>query len=249
MLAKRIIVCLDTRNGRLVKGVRFRNLVDHGSPAEAAMRYYNEGADEICFLDISATQEGRLALVGVVKDVAARVFIPLAVGGGIKNILDIRYLTSSGADKVSLNTSAVENPGLIEEASRLLGSQSVVIAIDARKTRSGFRVFTRAGTHETRLRPDEWAREAVSLGAGEVLLTSIDADGTQRGYDIELLELVRRAVDVPLIASGGAGRYEHFLEAFSAGADAVLAASLFHEARMSIAGLKDYLREKGITVR
>ncbi|MEO0181144.1 MAG: imidazole glycerol phosphate synthase subunit HisF [candidate division WOR-3 bacterium] len=249
MLAKRIIVCLDTRDGRLVKGVRFKSLVDHGSPAEAAMRYYNEGADEICFLDISATQEGRLALADVVKDVVRGVFIPLTVGGGIKNLSDIRVLTGSGADKVSLNTAAVENPGLIEEVSRLLGSQSVVIAIDAARTPDGFRVFTHAGTRETRLRPDEWASEAVSLGAGEVLLTSIDADGTQEGYDIELLRTVRRAVNVPLIASGGAGKHEHFLEAFSAGADAALAASLFHEGRMSIGGLKNYLREKGVAVR
>lgn len=250
MLAKRIIPCLDTRNGRLVKGVMFRNLVDHGDPARVAERYYEEGADEICLLDVSATLEGRLALIQVVKGVAERIFVPLSVGGGIRSTEDAVRVACSGADKISVNTGAIENPGIIEELARTLGSQSVVLAIDARKTPDGFRVFSHSGTRITGLSPDDWAREGVSLGAGEILLTSIDRDGTQDGYDLELFSLVRKAVDgVPIIVSGGAGRYEHFLEAFRAGADACLAASLFHEERMKIGELKRYLKNMGVAVR
>ena len=249
MLAKRIIPCLDTRNGRLVKGVRFADLVNHGDPAQAAGRYYLDGADEICLLDISATQEGRLALEKVVNAVAGVISVPLSVGGGIRSLEDIQRLTMAGADKLSLNTAAVEDPDLISRAARLVGSQSVVIAVDAKRVGTGFRVFTRAGTHQTQLEPCQWAKQAEALGAGEVLLTSIDADGTNQGFDVELIARVRRAVDLPIIASGGAGSLEDFWDAFNAGADAALAASLFHRGKMTVAQVKAYLREKGVMVR
>ena len=249
-LAKRIIACLDVRNGRVVKGVNFEGLRDAGDPAALATRYNAEGIDELVVLDVAATAEGRLALVRTIEAVAARLFIPLAVGGGIRSLDDAARVVDAGADKVSLNTAAVEDPGLITTIAGRFGSQAVVVAIDARRAGDATQVFTRAGQRPVGLDAVGWAREAERRGAGEILLTSIDADGTRQGFDCILTAMVSDAVDIPVIASGGAGAADHFVEVFSAGhADAALAASILHEASCAVRVIKQRLRERGIPVR
>jgi cyclase len=250
MLTRRIIPCLDVDAGRVVKGTKFLNLVDAGDPVEVAARYNREGADELVFLDITASSDKRPILLDVVRRTAERVFIPLTVGGGVRSVADVRTLLKAGADKVSINTAAVKDPGLVRNASRAVGSQCIVAAIDAkRRTGGGWEVYIHGGRTPTGLDAVAWARKVVRLGAGEILLTSMDADGTKAGYDTRLLKAVCEAVTVPVIASGGAGRPEHFLDAFRAGSDAALAASLFHFKELSIARLKRYLSGKGIPVR
>jgi len=252
--AKRIIPCLDVKGGRVVKGVRFRDLKDAGDPVELAARYEEEGADELVFLDISATPEQREPLYRVIYDTASVLTIPFTVGGGVKSLADFGRILDSGADKVSINTAAVRNPALVSEAAREYGRQAVVVAIDAKRvgraTPSGWEVYVSGGRIPTGLDAIEWAVEASRLGAGEILLTSIDHDGTRKGYDIELTSRVVNAVDVPVIASGGAGKPEHFLEAFTkAGADAALAAGIFHYKVYSIREVKEYLARNGVEVR
>ncbi|MCS7284906.1 MAG: imidazole glycerol phosphate synthase subunit HisF [Hydrogenobacter thermophilus] len=250
MLAKRIIPCLDVAKGRVVKGVRFENLVDAGDPVEVAKAYEEQGADELVFLDISASYEGRSIMIDVVRRVAEQVFMPFTVGGGIRDIEDIRKLLLAGADKVSINTAAVKNPGLIRESAIRFGSQCIVVAIDAKRKASGWEVYINGGRTPTGLDAVEWAKKVASLGAGEILLTSIDADGTKSGYDVELTRAVAESVNIPVIASGGAGTFEHFYSVFTDGkADAALAASLFHFKEISIHELKEYLHSKGIPVR
>ncbi|NQT84512.1 imidazole glycerol phosphate synthase subunit HisF [bacterium] len=251
MLAKRIIPCLDVKDARVVKGINFVNLRDAGDPVEIAAAYGREGADEVVFLDITASVEKRRAIVEVVRKTAEQVFIPLTVGGGIRNIEDIRLLLKSGADKVSLNTAAVENPELVTESSRAFGNQCIVVAIDAKRVSSGkWIVYIYGGRKPTDLDAVEWAKEAEKLGGGEILLTSMDADGTKNGYDLELTRTISEAVNIPVIASGGAGNLKHLCEAFTVGkADAALAASIFHYGEYSIAEAKRYLRERNIAVR
>ena len=252
MLAKRIIPCLDVKDGRVVKGINFLNLVDAGDPVEVASIYSRENADEIVFLDITASVEKRSTILNVVKKTAEQVFIPLTVGGGIRSIEDIRLLLKSGADKVSLNTAAVENKDLIREASEQFGSQCIVVAIDAkRKIRNlKWEVYIYGGRKPIGLDVVQWAKEVEEIGAGEILLTSMDADGTKNGYDIELTRAVSEAVNIPVIASGGAGTPQHLCQALTEGkADAVLAASIFHYGEYSIQEVKKYLREKGIEIR
>ncbi len=255
MLSKRVIPCLDIKNGRVVKGVNFVDLIDAGDPVEAAARYNEQGADELVFLDITATLEGRDTTLEMVKKVAAEVFIPFTVGGGIRNRDDIRNLLLAGADKVSLNSAAVSNPQLIKEAAEEFGSQCIVCAIDARyvPAKDGkapyYEVYTAGGTKPTGLEVVAWARQAEALGAGEILLTSMDRDGTKAGYDNLLNKRVTDAVRVPVIASGGAGKMEDFYDAIvDGGCDAVLAASLFHFGTIRIADLKHYLADKNIPV-
>jgi len=254
MLTKRIIPCLDVTQGRVVKGMSFTQLRDAGDPVELAAFYYKEGADELVFLDIGATPEGRNTMVDVVERVSEQVFIPLMVGGGLRGIDDIRRMLRVGADKVSINTAAVQNPGLITEGSEKFGSQCIVVAIDAKKVNSKDRpkweVLTHGGRKPTGIDAIQWAKQAIALGAGELLLTSWDADGQQAGYDLELTRAVSEAVPVPVIASGGAGNLEHLYQALVIGkADAVLAASIFHYQIYSIRQVKDYLAEKGVPVR
>ncbi len=250
MLAKRIIPCLDVDKGRVVKGVRFLNLVDAGDPVEVAKVYEEQGADELVFLDITASAEDRKITLEVVKRVAEEVFMPFTVGGGISSLEDMRRLLEAGADKVSINTSAVKNPQLIYEGAKKFGSQCIVVAIDAKRRGNGWEVYIHGGRTPTGLDAVEWAKKAESLGAGEILLTSMDRDGTKSGYDIELTKAVSKAVNIPVIASGGAGSMEHFYEAFVlGGADACLAASLFHFKEISIPELKGYLASKGVPVR
>lgn len=250
MLAKRIIPCLDVDRGRVVKGVKFQNLVDAGDPVEVAKVYEEEGADELVFLDISASAEGRKIMLDVVKRVAEEVFMPFTVGGGVSSLEDIRKLLESGADKVSINTSAVKNPSLIYEGAKRFGSQCIVVAIDAKRKANGWEVYIHGGRTPTGLDAVEWAKRVESLGAGEILLTSMDKDGTKQGYDIELTRAVSQAVRIPVIASGGAGSLEHFYEVFSkTDADAALAASLFHFREISIRELKEYLAVRGVSVR
>ncbi|MEJ7555419.1 MAG: imidazole glycerol phosphate synthase subunit HisF [Aquificaceae bacterium] len=250
MLAKRIIPCLDVDKGRVVKGVRFLNLVDAGDPVEVAKVYEEQGADELVFLDITASAEDRKITLEVVKRVAEEVFMPFTVGGGISSLEDMRRLLEAGADKVSINTSAVKNPQLIYEGAKKFGSQCIVVAIDAKRKGNGWEVYIHGGRTPTGLDAIEWAKKAESLGAGEILLTSMDRDGTKSGYDIELTKAVSKAVNIPVIASGGAGSMEHFYEAFVlGGADACLAASLFHFKEISIPELKGYLASKGVPVR
>jgi cyclase len=253
MLAKRIIPCLDVKDGRVVKGVHFVNLRDAGDPVECARLYNAEGADELVFLDISATPEGRATVVEMVKQVAVEVFMPFAVGGGVRSVEDVRKLLLAGADKVSVNTAAVKDPALITAASERFGSQCIVIAVDARRVEAEatrWEVYVNGGRTPTGLDAVEWATKAVELGAGEVLLTSMDADGTLDGYDIPLTRAVAEAVPVPVIASGGAGKLEHFAEALTQGkADAALAASLFHDRVVSVGEVKEYLAGRGIAVR
>jgi len=250
MLAKRIIPCLDVKDGRTVKGVNFIALRDAGDPVELAVRYSAEGADELVFLDISATVEGRGIFVDTVRAIAAAINIPFTVGGGISDTAHIESLLDAGADKVSINTAAVKDPGLIERAAASFGSQCIVLAIDAGRVGSDRKVFLNGGRTATELDAVEWAIRGVGLGAGEILLTSMAADGTKAGFDIELTRRVSRAVDVPVIASGGAGTLDHFAEALSIGkADAALAASVFHFKKIGIRDLKAFLRMRGLEVR
>ena len=252
MFAKRIIPCLDVNRGRVVKGVNFVNLRDAGDPVEVAKIYNEAGADELVFLDITATHEGRRTVVDMVRRVAETVFIPFTVGGGISTVDDFRELLCEGADKISINSSAIRNPRLICDAADKFGSQCVVVAIDAkrRSDNSGWNVYINGGRIDTGLDAVTWARIADKLGAGEILLTSMDCDGTKSGYDIELTRAVSEAVSIPVIASGGAGNMEHFKDALTVGkADAALAASLFHFREVEICDLKKYLAENGVSVR
>lgn len=252
MFAKRIIPCLDVKNGRVVKGVNFVNLIDAGDPVEIAKIYNDAGADELVFLDITATNEARGTVIEMVKKVAEAVFIPFTVGGGIKSVEDFRELLLQGADKISINSSAIKNPQLISDASQKFGSQCVVVAIDAKRRddNSGWNVYINGGRIDTGLDAVEWAKKAESLGAGEILLTSMDCDGTKAGYDIDLTRTISESVGIPIVASGGAGELKHFKEALTDGkADAALAASLFHFREIEINDLKKYLSEEGIPVR
>jgi cyclase len=267
MFAKRIIPCLDCKNGRVVKGVKFVNLRDAGDPSELAEAYNREGADELVMLDISASREGRATLMDTVQRVARRLFIPLTVGGGVRTLEDAQRLLSAGADKVSVNTAAVESPEVVSQIAEHFGRQALVVAIDARrraapvgqecaprqegaKAAPQWRVLTYGGTQQTELDAVEWAREVESRGAGEILLTSMDADGTQAGFDCELTKIIADALHIPVIASGGAGGLEHFAEVFLKGhADAALAASIFHFETYTIRSLKEYLQSQGVPVR
>ena len=250
MLCKRIIPCLDVKDGRVVKGTNFINLVDAGSPVELAERYSKEGADELVFLDITASAEKRKTLTSIVSDVAKAIRIPFTVGGGISELKDIEALLKAGADKVSLNSSIVKNPGLISQASKQFGSQAIVAAIDIKFIGKDYKVFVKGGREETDLYAMNWCKQAADYGAGEILLTSMDKDGTKEGYDINFLKELTSSVAIPVIASGGAGTKEHFLEAFKkANADACLAASLFHFNILPIRELKDYLNQNDVIVR
>ena len=252
MLAKRIIPCLDVRDGKVVKGVNFVGIKEVGDPVECAIEYDKQGADEICFLDITATHEGRGTMVDVVRRTAKHVFVPLTVGGGIRTVDDFREILRAGADKVSVNSAAVRRPELIREAAEIFGSQCVVVAIDARRREdgSGWNIYKNGGRIDVGMDAVEWAMKADRLGAGEILLTSMDCDGTKAGYDNELTAAVADLVSIPVIASGGAGTKEHFYDALTKGkADAVLAASLFHYKELEICDLKDYLAGRGISVR
>ena len=247
--AKRIIPCLDVKDGRVVKGVNFVGLKDAGDPVEVAKRYNQEGADEITFLDITASHENRDTIVHIVKSVAKEVFIPLTVGGGIRKFEDIYALLNVGCDKVSINSSAVKNPNFIDEASKRFGTQCIVVAIDVKKVGDNYNVFVNGGRIDTRLNAYEWAKEVQERGAGEILLTSMDADGTKAGFDIEVTKKISEMLHIPVIASGGAGTMEHIKEAFINGADAALAASIFHFKEIDIMDLKRYLRDNNIPVR
>lgn len=252
MLAKRIIPCLDVKDGRVVKGVNFVNLRDAGDPVELAATYDREGADELVFLDISATVEGRATMIEVVKRTAGEITIPFTVGGGISHVDDMKRLLRAGADKIGINSAAIKNPELVKEGARKFGSQCIVVAIDAKFNPewNEWEVYTHGGRQATGIRALEWAREAEKLGAGEILLTSMDADGTKDGFDLKLTEAVSKSLGIPVIASGGAGRIEHFSEVFQqAQADAALAATIFHYKEMTIAEVKDDLRRKGVEVR
>ena len=252
MLAKRIIPCLDVTGGRVVKGVNFVNLIDAGDPVQTAAAYSEQGADEITFLDITASSDGRDTMVDVVKRVAEQVFVPLTVGGGIRTAGDVRQMLNAGADKVSINTAALFDPDVLDVTSELFGNQCIVLAIDAKRNvdRPGWTVYTHGGRRPTERDAVEWAREGVARGAGEILLTSMDCDGTKDGYDNELTRAVSEAVDVPVIASGGAGNLEHLYDAVEQGAaDAVLAASIFHFGTYSIQEAKEYLQDRGVPVR
>lgn len=252
MLARRVIPCLDVHGGRVVKGIQFVDLVDAGDPVESAKAYDAQGADELVFLDITASSEGRSIMHDVVARTAEQCFMPLTVGGGLRSLSDIEAMLKSGADKVSLNTSAIQTPQLIADASERFGTQCIVVAIDARRQPDGksWRVYTHGGRQVTEFDAITWAKQAVALGAGEILLTSMDADGTQAGYDCPLTRAVSDAVSVPVIASGGAGAMSHFAEVLNAGgASAVLAASLFHFGTFTIPQVKAYLASQGIPVR
>lgn len=253
MLTKRIIPCLDVKDGRVVKGVSFVNLRDAGDPVEVATAYDRDGADELCFLDITASYENRKTILEVVARTAERVFMPVTVGGGVKTLDDIRALLNAGSDKISMNTTAVEHPDFVRAAAARFGSQCIVVAIDAKRTdrkAGGWEVFTHGGRRPTGRDVVEWARAMEASGAGEILLTSMDRDGTQDGYDLELTQAVSCAVSIPVIASGGAGRLEHLVDAFSIGkADAVLAASIFHYRTYTIEQAKVFLDDHGIPVR
>ena len=251
MLAKRIIPCLDVRDGRVVKGVNFVNIRDAGDPVELASYYSKQGADEIVFLDITATSNGRKTVADVVERTASRVFVPLTVGGGIRTLEDCQILLRAGADKISVNSAAVKDPTLISRAAERFGSQCVVLAIDARKQpEGGYEVVVAGGRIPTGLDAVEWAKEGQRLGAGEILLTSMDADGTKAGFDIEMTRAVTQAVSIPVIASGGCGSLEHFAQVFEeTGCDAALAASLFHFGELTVPQVKDYLARRNIPVR
>ena len=250
MLTKRIIACMDVRDGQVVKGVQFQQLRHAGDPAELAARYNVEGIDEVVILDITATLESRQALADTISAVAHRIFLPLTVGGGIRSEDDAAAAVEAGADKVSLNTAALKNPALITTLARRYGSQAVIVAIDAKRRGDGFAVYVRSGTSDAARDAVEWAREAESRGAGEILLTSMDRDGTRSGFDCDMTAAVANAVNIPVIASGGAGGLDHFCDVFTHGhADAALAASIFHYADTSVAELKRHLRERNIPVR
>jgi len=251
MLNKRIIPCLDVKDGKVVKGINFVGIKDVGDPVECAKMYNEQGADEIVFLDITATYEARKTIVDIVRDTAKEVFVPLTVGGGISTIEDFSTLLRAGADKVSVNSAAIKNPDLIKEAADKFGSQCVVVAIDAKKMENGrYNVFIAGGRIDTGIDAIEWAKKACELGAGEILLTSMDADGTKQGFDLPMLNAVCEVVNVPVIASGGCGKLEHFSEVFEkSGADAALAASLFHYKELTVGEVKAHLKEKNIPVR
>ncbi|HLD22550.1 MAG TPA: imidazole glycerol phosphate synthase subunit HisF [Sulfuricurvum sp.] len=247
--AKRIIPCLDVKDGRVVKGVNFVGLKDAGDPVEVAKRYNEEGADELTFLDITASHEERDTIVHIVEQVAKEVFIPLTVGGGIRVLDDIYRLLAVGCDKVSINSAAIKRPEFINEGAKRFGSQCIVVAIDVKRTGDQYNVYLNGGRVDTGINALEWAKEVVDRGAGEILLTSMDADGTKAGFDLSITEQISRAVNVPVIASGGAGTMEHIKEAFEHGADAALAASIFHYKEIDIMDLKRYLSANGIPVR
>lgn len=248
----RIIPCLDVNNGRVVKGVNFVNLTDAGDPVEIAAAYDAAGADELVFLDITASCDGRNTVVDMVRKVAEKVFIPFTVGGGIRSVEDFRAILREGADKVSVNSAAIKRPELIKEAADIFGSQCVVVAIDAKRREpfDGWNIYLNGGRVDTGIDAVEWAKKAEILGAGEILLTSMDCDGTKNGYDIELTKKISESVSIPVIASGGAGKLEHFKDAVTQGkADAVLAASLFHFKELEIRQVKEYLQKEGVSVR
>jgi cyclase len=251
MLAKRIIPCLDVKAGRVVKGVNFVSLRDAGDPVEIARRYDEQGADEITFLDITASSDERDIILHIVEACAEQVFIPLTVGGGVRKVEDVRRLLNAGADKVSMNTAAVQNPDLVAESSAKVGSQCIVVAIDAKQTSPGkWEVFTHGGRNNTHIDAIEWARKVESLGAGEILLTSMDRDGTKNGFDLVLTRGVSEAVGIPVIASGGVGNLQHLADGVTEGkADAVLAASIFHYGEYTVKQAKEYMRSRGIEVR
>ncbi len=249
-LAKRVIPCLDVNAGRVVKGVNFVGLRDAGDPVEIAARYDGEGADEVCFLDITASSDERDLLLHVIEAVAERVFIPLTVGGGVRQVADVRRLLNAGADKVSINTAAVQNPALVREASDIVGCQCIVVAIDAKQNGASWEVYTHGGRRATGIDAIGWARRMAQAGAGEILLTSMDRDGTRDGFDIALTRAVAEAVTVPVIASGGVGSMQHLAEGVLAGgADAVLAASVFHFGDFTVRQAKEHMRSRGIEVR
>ena len=250
MLTKRIIPCLDVKDGNVVKGIHFLGLKEVGDPVALAKKYFLDGADELVFLDISATVEKRKTMVEVVKKVAKEIFIPFTVGGGIQTVEDVRAMLMAGADKVSLNSAAIRNPSLIKEASERFGNQCVVLAVDAkrRKDNAGWNVYIEGGRKDTGIDCMEWIQKGVSLGAGEILLTSMDADGTKDGFDIELYKAVSKIVNVPVISSGGCGKMEDFVDALQV-SDAALAASIFHYDETSVQNVKKYLKEKGVAVR
>ena len=251
MVSKRIIPCLDVKDGRVVKGIQFLNLRDAGDPVEVAKKYSDEGADEITFLDITASHEKRKTMIDVVERTASEVFVPLTVGGGLRTVDDVRELLLAGADKVTINTAAITDPEFVRRASDRFGSQCIVVAIDARRRNSGgWEVFTHGGRNPTGIDAVSWAAMMEGFGAGEVLLTSMDRDGTEDGYDLELTRTISETVGIPVIASGGAGQLEHLLEAVEEGrADAVLCASIFHYGKYSINDAKEFLSEKGVLVR
>lgn len=252
MLTKRIIPCLDVKNGKVVKGINFVGLKEVGDPVELAQKYYEQGADELVFLDITATHEGRDTMVQVVEQVASSIYMPFTVGGGLKTIEDIKRVLRAGADKVSLNSAAVKNPELISQGAQIFGNQCIVLAIDAkaRVDQSGWNVVIHGGRIDTGMDLLEWVQKGVSLGAGEILLTSMDTDGVKQGYDLKMLQAVRNITNVPVIASGGCGSLEHVAEVFETDvADAALAASLFHYDELSVQDVKVYLQKKGIPVR
>jgi cyclase len=249
-LAKRVIPCLDVTAGRVVKGVNFVGLRDAGDPVEIAARYDEQGADEVCFLDITASSDERDILLHVIEAVAARVFIPLTVGGGVRKLEDVRRLLNAGADKVSINTAAVQNPGLVREAAGVVGNQCIVVAIDAKKSASGWEVYTHGGRRATGLDAVQWAKRMQSAGAGELLVTSMDRDGTRDGFDLGLTRAVADAVGVPVIASGGVGSMDHLAQGvLQGGADAVLAASVFHFGDFTVRQAKEHMQRLGIEVR
>ena len=250
MLTKRIIPCLDVKNGQVVKGKGFVNLKYAGNPVKLARKYYEYGADELVFLDITASYEKRKTIIDLVEKVAKQIFIPFTVGGGISTIEDIRNLLKAGADKISINTAAINNPGLLKEAAEKFGSQCIVVAIDAKKIKNKWGVFVKGGRQSTGLDAIEWAKKVESFGAGEILLTSMNKDGTKEGYDLELTRKISESVNIPIIASGGAGSLESIAKVFKEGkADAALAASIFHYKKYSIKQVKRYLQKKGIEVR
>lgn len=253
MLTKRIIPCLDVKDGRVVKGTRFLDLKDAGDPVEVAKEYDRQGADELTFLDITASHEKRGIILDVVRRTAEDVFMPLTVGGGVSTVEDIRELLKAGADKVAINTAAIRNPDFVKEAAAMFGSQCIVVAIDAKRTAAGenkWEIYTHGGRNETGIDAIEWAKKMADFGAGELLLTSMDRDGTKDGFDLELTSAVSEAVAIPVIASGGVGNPDHIYEGFEKGkADAALAASIFHYGEYTVGEVKDYLKERGLTVR
>ncbi len=251
MLSKRIIPCLDVKDGRVVKGVNFVNLRDAGDPVEIAKKYSDEGADEVCFLDITASNEERKTMIDVVERTAGQVFVPLTVGGGVRTLDDVRQMLLAGADKVSINTAAVNNPDFVKEAADKFGSQCIVVAIDARRCgENKWEVFTHGGRNPTGIDAVEWAKKMEEYGAGEILLTSMDKDGTKSGYDLPLTKTISRNLKIPIIASGGAGTLEHLSDGVKLGeADAVLVASIFHYGEYTIKEAKDFLSSKGVSVR
>ncbi|MFZ8943214.1 MAG: imidazole glycerol phosphate synthase subunit HisF [Methylophilaceae bacterium] len=249
-LSKRIIPCLDVTNGRVVKGVNFVDLQDAGDPVEIAKNYNEQGADELTFLDITASSDDRDLILDIIESVAKQIFIPLTVGGGVRSVNDIRRLLNAGADKVSINTSAILNPELVREASNRFGSQCIVVAIDAKKVDDHWEIFTHGGRNKTGIDAIEWAKKMVDYGAGELLITSMDRDGTKSGFDLELTQLISDSVEVPIIASGGVGNLSHLVDGVKFGkADAVLAASIFHFGEFSIRDAKDYMKKNDVEVR